>query len=160
MMFEDAVQLVINLEGGYVNHPNDPGGETKFGISKRSYPHIDIKSLTKEQAIAIYKQDFWDKCKIEKLPPPLRLIVFDCAVNQGQGTAIKLLQKAIRFDEDGVLGPKTLEAVHALPVELVIREYAKKRLNRYFDTKNFDVMGEGWVNRLMDIVILASVFRN
>lgn len=81
--FEKAIEFVLKWEGGYVNNPHDPGGETNWGISKRSYPHLDIKGLTKEQAIAIYKKDYWEKCGCDKLDYPLDIIVFDTAVNCG-----------------------------------------------------------------------------
>ena len=81
--FEDALKFVLKWEGGYSNDPNDPGGETKFGISKRSYPNLDIKNLTLKQAKEIYFQNYWLKAGCDKLTSPLDIIVFDTAVNMG-----------------------------------------------------------------------------
>lgn len=88
--FDRAFLLVIGAEGVYSNDPDDKGGETKFGITKRSYPKLDIKNLTIEQAKSIYKSDYWDKIKADALPDKLDIVMFDCAVNQGVSTAIKL----------------------------------------------------------------------
>lgn len=83
MSFQQAFQIVIGHEGGYVNDPVDPGGETKYGISKRSYPDVDIPNLTLEKAQAIYERDYWLKCGCDKLPHPMNIIIFDSAVNHG-----------------------------------------------------------------------------
>ncbi len=86
--FRLALAFVLEHEGGYVNDPADPGGETKYGISKRSYPSIDIKKLTAEQAGQIYRTDFWDRCHCDGYDYPLALAVFDSAVNCGCGKAM------------------------------------------------------------------------
>lgn len=115
--FLRAVELILKHEGGYVNDPADLGGETKFGISKRSYPNVDIKNLSKEQAIEIYHRDWWQRYGYSKITNDLlATAVFDFAVNMGAGTAHRLLQQAINFladselTIDGVLGPLTLAA--------------------------------------------------
>ena len=92
--FNDIIEVVLHHEGGYVNDPKDPGGETNFGIAKRSHPDVDIKNLTKDGAKEIYKEVYWDKNKVESLPEDLRHIYFDMCVNQGRGRAVKILQKA------------------------------------------------------------------
>jgi len=91
--FDRALKFLGPIEGGYVNDPTDRGGETKYGISKRSYPHLDIKSITKEQMAAIYKRDFWDKMGCDTMQWPINLIVFDSAVNHGPLTAQALLKR-------------------------------------------------------------------
>ena len=91
---EEAIKNVLGREGGYVNNPADRGGETKFGISKGSYPNLDIANLTKEEAAAIYKRDYWDGMNIDQLPPEMREVVFDAAVNQGKDFASKALQQS------------------------------------------------------------------
>ena len=117
--FKKAFQDLIGIEGGYVNDPDDPGGETKYGISKRSYPYLDIKNLTLEQAQEIYYRDFWFP-ELEK-EFPIASEVFDTAVNMGQATAIKILQEALNLmnrDQhsysdvvvDGLMGPRTMAA--------------------------------------------------
>lgn len=92
--WERAVAFVLRLEGGYVNDPNDPGGETKYGISKRSYPQLDIANLTEADAKAIYARDYWQASGADGLPWPLSLIHFDSAVNTGVGQAQKWLQQS------------------------------------------------------------------
>lgn len=151
MKFEQAIEIILKHEGGYVNHPKDPGGETNFGIAKRSYPDLNIRTLTREDAVEIYRRDFWEKCKIELLPPALRLIVFDCAVNQGPGVAVGLLQAAVGAKVDGVLGPDTLAKLAALNARKVVEKYAQFRLERYQRNPKFAYFGDGWTKRLLDV---------
>ena len=92
--FKEIIEKVLHHEGGYVNDPKDLGGETKYGITKRFYPDVDIKNLTIEQAVEIYKKDYWDKNKVESLPQNLWHIYFDMCVNMGKRTAVKVLQRA------------------------------------------------------------------
>lgn len=101
--FERCMAIVFKLEGvgvskknpaGYVNHPKDPGGETKYGISKKSYPDLDIKALTLEEAMAIYLRDYWMASEADKLDWPLNCVHFDAAVNQGVGMARRFLRSA------------------------------------------------------------------
>ena len=90
--FDKAVEFVLQHEGGYSNDPNDPGGETHWGISKRSYPSLDIKNLTKTQAVEIYRKDYWLKNDCDKMSYPLDIFVFNCAVNCGSGLVENILK--------------------------------------------------------------------
>ena len=113
MTFKEAVKVVLKHEGGYVNDPIDPGGETNMGISKKAYPDLNIKELTKEDAYGIYFRDYWKKAKCDKLPNNLQLIYFDMVVNMGKSRAVKILQEAITAkgvptDIDGGIGPQTI----------------------------------------------------
>ena len=153
MTFEDAVEIVLKHEGGYSNDARDPGGETNFGISKRSYPSVDIASLGRPDAIAIYKRDYWNAIGIERLPGILRLIVFDAAVNQGPRAAITMLQCVLDVKQDGIIGPQTLVAIKYLGPDETLDRYAALRLNTYFRNKRFTVFGEGWVRRLLSVSI-------
>jgi lysozyme family protein len=116
--FLKAFEYLIYHEGGYVNDPKDAGGETKFGISKRSYPHLDIKNLTQDQAKQIYFVDFWIKTKCEDVVDEnVAIKLFDLAVHAGIPQAIKLIQRALRaagthVAEDGIIGPATLAAIN------------------------------------------------
>lgn len=92
--FRKALQFTLKWEGGYVNDPDDPGGETKWGISKRAYPNLDIKNLTPEAAASIYAKDYWDRCSCDSLSYPLCVAVFDSAVQHGCGRAISWLKGA------------------------------------------------------------------
>lgn len=148
MSFDSALAFVLEWEGGYVNDPDDPGGETKYGISKRAYPDLDIASLTKEAAASIYRQDYWKACRCDDLPPPLAFMLFDAAVNQGVKGAIKALQRALRVDPDGILGPTTMTALHGRDRLWLLREFGVARALRYFGTGNFEKYGKGWMSRL------------
>jgi lysozyme family protein len=96
---DKAVDFVLSIEGGYVHDPSDPGGETKYGISKRSYPSLDIPSLTVEDAKSIYKRDYWDRCNCDHLERGMDIAVFDCAVNMGVGAAKTILQTSPNWQE-------------------------------------------------------------
>lgn len=150
-IFEQAVGFVLKeqIEGGYVNDPRDPGGETNFGISKRSYPKLNIKALTRDDAIAIYKRDYWDACKCDELPPEIAVAVFDCAVNQGTGIAPRLLQKALRVTADGIIGPKTLAAAHRADTAELVLDFLSWRLRRYAHTANAATFMRGWSKRVL-----------
>jgi len=118
-----AIEKILKAEGGYVDDPDDYGGETNFGISKRSYPELDIKVLTREEAIAIYKRDYWDKLRLDEANnQDIAEELFDTAVNQGWSAAADYLQEAINLlsyrpsiVQDGIVGPKTLSAVNNCP---------------------------------------------
>ena len=122
--FDEIIEQVLEHEGGYVNDPKDLGGETKYGITKRFYPDVDIKNLTIEQATEIYKKDYWDKNKVESLPQNLWHIYFDMCVNMGKRTAVKVLQRAAvnkgrNIDVDGGLGPMTIGALKGVELDRV-----------------------------------------
>ena len=114
--FDEIIEVVLKHEGGYVNDPDDPGGETKYGISKKAYPDEDIKELTVERAKELYKRDYWDRFKVDNLPDRIRHIYFDMCVNMGGGRATKILQEACnsknsnKIDVDGGIGKDTIKA--------------------------------------------------
>lgn len=90
--FEKAIDFVLSIEGGYVNDPSDPGGETKYGISKRAYPNVDIANLTESAAKEIYKRDYWDAMECDNLVYSVDIVAFDTAVNMGRTVAKELLK--------------------------------------------------------------------
>lgn len=146
--FAKVIDRVLAHEGGYVNHPKDPGGETNWGIAKRSYPSVDIKRLTRDGAIAIYRRDFWDRVQGDKLPPEVAFQVFDAAVNHGPGNAVRWLQRAAGVADDGTLGPVSLAAIRkAEPTDLVLR-FNATRLEFYASLTTFPTFGKGWVRRV------------
>ena len=146
--FDEAVYLILKHEGGYVNNPNDTGGETNFGISKRAYPDLDIAGLTAFDAQEIYKRDCWDKVKGDKLPAGLDLMVFDFAVNAGVSRASKVLQKIIGAKPDGIIGSKTLNLVNAHGDALALTtEYYRLRQAYYESIDSFQHFGLGWTRR-------------
>lgn len=146
MTFDDAVALILEHEGGYVDDPRDPGGATRYGISKRAYPDVDIAALTQAQAAAIYKRDFWEPLRCGDMPAGVGIMVFDCAVNQGPGFAAVAVQKAANVEADGKIGPRTLVAIQASP-GAVLDDLMRRRIVRYVDTRNFETFGTGWLRR-------------
>lgn len=126
--FEEAVSFVLKWEGGYTNDPNDPGGETKYGICKRSYPTLDIKNLTLDKAKEIYYQNYWLKAGCDELSPPLDIIVFDTAVNCGVGRAKEFLEISSDW-----------------------KDYLLRRIAFYTELKTAKFYIRGWVNRVVDL---------
>lgn len=155
MKFDDAFSKLIGNEGGYVNDPADPGGETKFGISKRAYPNLDIAALTLDQAKAIYLRDYWQPAGCEVVPDLLKFDLFDTAVNTSAPgdcrTAIKMLQHAVDQVEDGVFGVHTLQALNSQdPIRLLFR-FDAARLVYYSQIHNeqvWDKFGRGLIRRV------------
>lgn len=151
--YDECFTRLIGNEGGYVNHPSDPGGETNWGISKRSYPTVDIKNLTLDGAKAIYKRDFWDKLKCDALPDDLAFALFDTAVNSGTVTAIILLQRAVGVKDDGVYGSKTTSAIGTFEPKLLTARYAGQRLLYMTKLRPWDTFGKGWAKRVAEQLV-------
>jgi lysozyme family protein len=146
--FERAFELVVGIEAGYVDdRTTDPGGATKYGISKRAYPSVDIANLTVDEAKAIYAADYWQACACDQMQWPLCLFVFDMAINQGQPTARVMLQRTLGVASDGVIGPVTLAAANAMSDEQLAL-LLTARAFRYMQAGNFTVDGRGWFKRL------------
>ena len=121
--FSEASDFSIKNEGGYVNDPDDPGGETNFGISKRSYPEEDIKSMTRDRAVEIYQTDFWDKPKLGKLPDRLATKVFDTGINVGAKRGVLLLQRMLGVKGTGTINDATIKALRGTDEDKVIKQY-------------------------------------
>ncbi len=164
--FDRALAIVVGTEGGFTSNPADPGnwtggkpglGEcrgTKFGISAASYPQLDIAGLTVAGAGAIYRRDFWDRIAGDSLPPPLALLVFDAAVNNGVGRAARWLQAAVGTVPDGAVGPGTLAAV-ARAAEVpgggaaICAEFLARRVTFMAGLPTWRTFGLGWARRLV-----------
>lgn len=155
MNFSEAVQIILMHEGGYVWDSQDPGGETRYGISKRSFPNEDIKNLTIERAKELYKKYYWDMCECDSLPSWSRLIVFDCAVNQGVARAVGFAQKILMVPVDGIVGPITLSAWKNIDSFDFLEDYSKARLKQYIALPHWKNFGKGWSRRLLDIVLIS-----
>lgn len=153
--FNTCVKRLIEIEGGYVDHPDDPGGQTKFGISQHAYTGLNIAAITRKEAKQIYHKDYWVACCCEDLLPGLDWMVFDTAVNQGVVTAAKILQSVLRVTEDGIIGPVTMNAlnrIHATyDLAKIIDQYAAKRGVLYGSVQHFGTFGVGWMRRLMRV---------
>ena len=154
--FDEIIEVVLHHEGGYVNDPKDPGGETNFGIAKRSHPDVDIKNLTKDEAKQIYYQDYWMKNRVPQVPDNLKHIYFDMCVNQGRSRAVKILQRAANakganLKVDGGLGPKTrasLENVELQRVRAYRIKYYADLVTRKPDLEKFYY---GWFRRALEV---------
>ncbi len=154
--WESSLEKILHHEGGYVNHPKDPGGETNLGVTKRVYEEWggekDMKDLEVEDVEPIYKENYWDKVKGDDLPSGLDLCVFDFGVNAGPGRAAKFLQKMIGTTVDGGIGPNTLKAVNSYVdengLETSIENYQAARQEYYESLSTFDTFGRGWTRRV------------
>lgn len=154
--FDAALQHVLEDEGGFSNHPKDPGGATMKGVTLETYrlykknQHLtaeDLKKITNEELRDIYYRRYWNAVKGDDLPSGVDYCVFDCAVNSGPGRATKLLQEVIGVKSDGVIGPITLAAIKSTdPVEL-IHKYTDKRIQFWRSLPTFETFGKGWVAR-------------
>ncbi len=151
MSFETAFRFTIGAEGGYVNDVRNPGCETNWGISKRSYPGIDIKSLTLDQAQAIYKRDYWDEASCERMPPKIAVAVFDAAVHHGPKTAIKLLQRALRVADDGEYGRITHGTLQARDTNETFDLLLAQRAIYLTTCPAWPTYKLGWLKRLFNL---------
>ena len=148
MTFDECFQKLIGHEGGYVNNPKDPGGETKYGISQRAYPNTDIKNLSLKQAKAIYYTDYFIPSGAERAPDAVKFDLFDAAVNSGVIQAKRWLQQAAGVTADGVLGPVSWVAIEeADPLALHAR-YNGARLQFMTDLSTWPSFGKGWARRI------------
>lgn len=148
MNFDTAFDRLIGHEGGYVNDPRDPGGETKWGISKRAYPNVDIKALTREDARKIYFRDFWQRLSANILPDGVAFQLFDFAVNSGIETAVRYLQRAVGAADDGHWGPISQATLEAMEESDVVMRLNAERLDFMTRLKNWPDAGRGWARRI------------
>jgi lysozyme family protein len=154
--FEEIIERVLEHEGGYVNDPKDPGGETNFGIAKRSHPDVDIKNLTKEQATEIYKKEYWDKNRVGELPTHLKYIYFDMCVNMGRKRAGRIVQRAANnkghnLVVDGVLGPVTLGKISNVELERVRAFRVKYYADLVTKKPDLEKFYFGWFRRSLEV---------
>lgn len=147
MKFEDAIARVLGHEGKYSNNPADPGGETNWGISKRSYPDLDIKGLPREQAVEIYRRDFWNRVHADELFDGVAYQALDFAVNSGIETAVRYLQRALGVADDGHWGPVTKEAAAAMSESDQIMRLIAERQDFQTRLSTWATFGRGWARR-------------
>jgi lysozyme family protein len=156
MNFEEAFDRLIGHEGSYVNDPRDPGGETKFGISKRSYPNLDIKNMTSEDAKRIYRRDFWERARADLYDGAIGFQLFDAAVNSGIGNAVRFLQRAVGVADDGKIGPITVSAINSHSVTDVLARFNGERLMFYTKLSTWDRFGKGWARRIAQNLLYSA----
>jgi len=153
--FNQAIEKTLVNEGGYVDDPSDAGGETKFGISKKSYPTVDIKNLTVDGAKAIYKKDYWDKLKADDIASQkVAFELFDTAVNMGVRTASKLMQGCSGAFVDGIIGSQSIESINNIDEELLLLRFRLAKISRYaYLAKKRPANRKyllGWINRALN----------
>ena len=158
--FDKCLQIILHHEGGYVNHPEDPGGMTNLGVTNRVYEdwvgyavsEHTMQHLTEEDVAPIYKKNYWDRIKGDDLPEGLNLCVFDFGVNAGTGRAAKYLQTMIGTVVDGGIGPMTIRAldehVSLIGLQETIEQYQENRQRYYEKLKTFKTFGRGWTRRV------------
>lgn len=158
--FDKAFELLIGNEGGYVNNPKDPGGETNLGITKavavaNGYTG-DMRAMPKETAKWIYKKMYWDKLQCDQLPFVVAFQLFDAGVNHGNSQAVKFLQRALSIVDDGVIGAKTIAAVSKLEDLQIVMLFNAERIEFYTALKTFSTFGKGWIRRVASNLKLAA----
>ena len=166
--YEHCLGMILHHEGGYVNHPKDPGGETNMGVTRRVYENWcleqdlfrkDMKDLEFSDVAPIYKKNYWDRCKCDSLPNGVDLCVFDMGVNAGTGRGARFLQKCVGSISDGAVGPNTLRQVDEWIAmrgeEDLITDYSERRRDYYKRLKTFSTFGRGWIRRVDETEVEA-----
>ena len=158
--FDKAFELLSGNEGGYVNNPKDPGGETNWGITKsvsvaNGYTG-DMRTMPKETAKDIYKKMYWDKLQCDQLPFVVAFQLFDAGVNHGNAQAVKFLQRALSVVDDGVIGAKTIAATNSLEDLQIVMLFNAERIEFYTALKTFSTFGKGWIRRVASNLKLAT----
>ena len=162
--FNAALEAILHHEGGFVNHPKDPGGMTNLGVTKRVWEEwvnheVDektMRALTPEIVGPMYKAKYWDKIKGDHLPTGVDYIVFDAAINSGPGRAAKWLQTAVGAVPDGAIGPGTLVKVSEMEPAIIIEKYQATRLAFLQSLPTWDTFGKGWGRRVAEVEDAAS----
>jgi len=162
--FAAALAHVLQSEGGYVNNPKDPGGMTNLGCTKAVWEafvghpvsEADMRALTPAAVAPLYKSKYWDRVAGDQLPAGLDYAVFDASINSGPGRAAKWLQQAVGVAADGAIGPATLAAVAAVPVQDLIAQYNDQRLQFLATLPTWGTFGKGWGNRVAQVQAAAS----
>lgn len=153
--FKKCLEMLLKHEGGFVDHPKDPGGMTNLGVTKAVYDkwigressEAEMRALTQKDVAPIYKQQYWDRCKCDDLPAGIDWSVFDWCVNSGVGRSAKTLQRIIGAKQDGGIGPKTLALLSEHEPEKIIRKMYDERQDFYQSLETFKTFGKGWTKR-------------
>jgi lysozyme family protein len=152
--FQECLDLVLKSEGGWVNNPADPGGETNLGVTKRVWEEYighavqSLKKLTKDDVAPLYELKYWRPSYCEVLPRGLDFVVFSMGVNAGPGRSVKLLQQSIGCVPDGVIGPRTRELISSSNGATLIAKFSETRREYYNSLKTFPIFGKGWLARV------------
>jgi lysozyme family protein len=167
--FDQCLDVIIQYEGGYVNHPKDPGGITNLGITKKVYEawmkrpvtDFEMRNLSVEDVAPVYRVGYWDRLKCDELHIGVDLVVFDFGVNAGVTRSTKFLQEIVGAVPDGVIGPKTLSRARdyceKYKKENLIKLFSNKRRDYYRSLKTFPTFGKGWIRRVNEVERIATV---
>ena len=154
MNFERAFEKLIGHEGGFVDHPSDPGGATRYGITQRvarANGYLgDMETFPLSEAKRIARKDYWDAVRADEMPDAVRYDLFDAAYNSGPAQAIKWLQRASGAADDGIIGPKTILAVRMADPHKLAARFNAHRLRFLTDLKTWPTFGRGWARRIAD----------
>jgi lysozyme family protein len=162
--WEQCFALVLKHEGGFVDHPRDPGGMTNLGVTRKNWEaylnrdvtEAEMRALTPEIVKPFYKKNYWDKIKGDDLPSGVDYAAYDLAVNSGTGRAAKYLQQIAGVTADGVIGPKSLEAIQKCDAEDTVDEICNMRMDFLKNLNTFDTFGKGWTIRVNDVKAKAT----
>lgn len=150
--FDTAIERVLGHEGGYVNHPQDPGGETNWGVTRRTARangyQGEMRTMTRNQAKEVYRKAFWQRYGCDDMPFAVAYQYFDACVNHGYGNAVRFLQRALGVADDGVNGPVTRQALQAAGVSDLVRKFNGERMAFYTKLAAFRTFGRGWFRRV------------
>ena len=168
--FDFCLKELLKHEGGFVNHPSDPGGMTNLGVTRKVWAEwvmpkpvteADMRALTPALVAPLYRNKYWDACRCDDLPEGLDYCVFDTAVNSGTSRAIKILQSVVGCLPDGKIGPVTLASVRQhQDVEKLIEDYCAKRQTFWESLSTFATFGKGWTRRGKEVCLVALGMRD
>ena len=158
--FHTFINRVLSHEGGYVNHPSDPGGETNWGITKRVAKENgydgDMRVLSREKAMDIYHQAFWLRYRCDQMPDAIAFQFLDICINHGYGNGARMLQRAVDVVDDGMIGDITLKAIKKLPENDVLMRLNAERIRFFTKLTTFNTFGRGWMRRVADNLYHAA----
>lgn len=150
---DTAINAVLKAEGGYVNDPNDPGGETIFGITRRDHPSLFANGLpTIEQARQVYAAQYWAPAYCDQWPAPIDQMVFNAAVNVGVESSVRFAQEVLGVAVDGKVGPITADAARRVNSQWFATRYTLRWLRYYASLSTYKFFGTGWYNRITNEV--------
>lgn len=162
--WEMCFEMVLKHEGGFVNHPKDPGGMTNLGVTKKNWEAFldqdvsesEMRALTPDMVKPFYKKNYWDKIRGDELPAGVDYAAYDLAVNSGTGRAAKYLQEIAGVPADGVIGPRSVEAIKKCDAESAVEAICTMRLDFLKGLGNFETFGKGWTTRVNDVMAKAT----
>lgn len=146
--FDSAVEFVLKAEGFESNDPLDPGSFTRYGISQRAHPDVDVSRLTEQAAVDLYRARYWEAYRLDRLPPAIAMAVFDGTVQHGGRPAIRMLQHALGLSMDGIVGAQTVGACYRADQAELLATYCARRAVYYAHLSTFGRFGVGWMRRL------------